>query len=553
MKTPTFSHFPPGFRTHRTACLLVTVSLLLLAAGTSAKAQSTWTGAGTDDLWTTAANWNPSGSPAAGAAIRFDGSTGLQLNNTLGTTRTIGSLTFTADQTAAVTINTVVGTPLTFSPGTVISVAAGSHQFVGTGVGTSGSSRDMVFAGTTGNTFVFDIASEASFEIRGRLGNSGTSSTNRNFEKTGAGTLILAGNSGGSSAWQHNLGTGFKIQNGILRFANGNAGGNSANNYIVSSGAALELSGGFTQTVSNGTYTLNGTGIGATGALRSISGNNLITAVNTATGSIALNSASTIGVDAGTLTLKKVISGPGSLTKVGAGTLVMGNTYSDNSTPFINTYTGATNVDEGTLIVDGTTDASSAVTVSNSGTALVVNGTINGTLTANASTTIRGTGTVAGAAAVSGNLNPGSSPGVLGFGSSLALAGTSVTTMEIAATGMVRGTDYDGINVGTSLGLDGDLLLDFGSIFANGTYIFDLFAVTGSTSGGFDSVALTGAYGSHPLSFGGGVWETSTNSGNETWSFSQATGDLTLTVIPEPRAALLGGLGLLALLRRRRK
>jgi hypothetical protein len=231
----------------------------------------------------------------------------------------------------------------------------------------------------------------------------------------------------------------------------------------------------------------------------------------------------------------------------------MGNTYSDNSTPFINTYTGATNVDEGTLIVDGTTHASSAVTVNNSGTALVVNGTINGTLTANASTTIRGTGTVAGAAAVSGNLNPGSSPGVLGFGNSLALAGTSVTTMEIAATGMVRGTDYDGINVGTSLGLDGDLLLDIGSIFADGTYIFDLFAVTGSTSGGFDSVTLTGAYGSHPLSFGGGVWETTTNSGNETWSFSQSTGDLTLTVIPEPRAALLGGLGLLALLRRRRK
>lgn len=40
--------------------------------------------------------------------------------------------------------------------------------------------------------------------------------------------------------------------------------------------------------------------------------------------------------------------------------------------------------------------------------------------------------------------------------------------------------------------------------------------------------------------------------GSNTWTFTEATGVLGLTVVPEPGAALLGGLGLLALLRRRR-
>ena len=42
-----------------------------------------------------------------------------------------------------------------------------------------------------------------------------------------------------------------------------------------------------------------------------------------------------------------------------------------------------------------------------------------------------------------------------------------------------------------------------------------------------------------------------TRNGDVDYSFAQSTGDLTITVIPEPAAALLG-LGLLTLLRRRR-
>jgi len=234
------------------------------------------------------------------------------------------------------------------------------------------------------------------------------------------------------------------------------------------------------------------------------------------------------------------------LTKTGAGTQILAGN---------NSYTGATNVDAGTLEIGsgGSTHATSAVTVSNAGSVLVVNGTVNGTLNASASTIVSGSGTVGGAATVSGALNPGNSPGVLSFGTTLILGSTSATTFEIASTGMVRGTDYDGINIGSSITYGGGLVFDFATTFGVGTYTFNLFDGFSGTSEDFDNVALSGAYGNVVFTPDNGIWSATTNFlEEETWSFSQSTGNLSLTVIPEPSAALFGGLGLLALLRRRR-
>lgn len=115
-----------------------------------------------------------------------------------------------------------------------------------------------------------------------------------------------------------------------------------------------------------------------------------------------------------------------------------------------------------------------------------------------------------------------------------------------------RGTQYDGVNVGTTLALGGALIFDIGAGLSSNT--FNLFDVIGATSGNFSSVSLTGFYGNETFGFDldSGVWTATTNAGNEVWTFTQSSGDLNLTVIPEPSAALLGGLGLLALLRRRR-
>lgn len=163
--------------------------------------------------------------------------------------------------------------------------------------------------------------------------------------------------------------------------------------------------------------------------------------------------------------------------------------------------------------------------------------------------TLGGNGTVGGATTVNGNLRPGTSPGVLTFTNSLTLAGTTATTMEI--NGTVRETGYDGVDVGTALTYGGTLTLAFGTTFGT-DQTFNLFDLFTSQSGSFSSVSLTGSYSGSLVDDGFGVWSATTNSGNESWVFTQSTGDLALTVIPEPSSALLGALGAMLLLRRRR-
>jgi fibronectin-binding autotransporter adhesin len=113
------------------------------------------------------------------------------------------------------------------------------------------------------------------------------------------------------------------------------------------------------------------------------------------------------------LTYAGAISGTGTLTKQAAGRLVLTGTH---------TYTGATTVSAGTLLVNGVIDAS-AVTVT--GGALSGNGTIKGPVIIQSA----------------GRLSPGPSIGTLTISNSLTLAGVSI--MELNATGrtndVVRG------------------------------------------------------------------------------------------------------------------
>jgi fibronectin-binding autotransporter adhesin len=219
----------------------------------------------------------------------------------------------------------------------------------------------------------------------------------------------------------------------------------------------------------------------------------------------------------------KALTGLGSFTQAGAGTTTL---------TLANTYQGGTTVTAGTLLVNNTTDSGTGtgdVTVANGGT-------------------LGGSGIISGATSIDGNLRPGTSPGVLSFTNSLALTATSTTTFEIDGTN--RGSQYDGVNVGTTLVLDGALVFDLGTtLLSNAT--FNLFDVTGGTSGDFVTVSLAGDMGAGSFDFDeSDVW--SLNQGGNTWTFTQSTGDLSFAVIPEPSSALLGGLGLLALLRRRR-
>jgi autotransporter-associated beta strand protein len=242
-----------------------------------------------------------------------------------------------------------------------------------------------------------------------------------------------------------------------------------------------------------------------------------------ATGNV-LQSGSTVTVDSssGSFTLGSALTGTQSLVKDGSGTTTLNAT---------NTYSGTTTVSSGMLLVNS----------DNSGA--------TGDVTVESGATLGGSGIIGGATTIQlgGFLAAGNSPGILSFDGDLTLDAGSSTVMEISGT--TRGFEYDGIDVGGQLTYGGALTLTSDTLIASGVY--ELFGLVTET-GNFSSIILSGtAYTNNAFSQFGDVWTVTV--GDETYTFSQLTGDL--TVVPEPGTyALLGGLLALGsvMLRRRR-
>ncbi len=221
-----------------------------------------------------------------------------------------------------------------------------------------------------------------------------------------------------------------------------------------------------------------------------------------------------------------VISGNGGFIVDGPGTVVLTGSA---------TYSGATAVNSGSLLVETFLPNTSGVTVA-------------------AGATLGGSGSISGPVSMAGSVSPGASGGfgTLSF-SSLSLTGSSTTLLGIGGTG--RGASYDAIDVSQSAGLSygGDLSLSFSDVFGDGTS-FGLFGFTGSPSGSYASVTASGSYGALTFSNSGGVWTAAATNG-QTFTFTEATGSL--VIVPEPVSVVLAGIGaslaaLVALRRRRR-
>ncbi len=277
--------------------------------------------------------------------------------------------------------------------------------------------------------------------------------------KSDTGTTILSGASA-------NTYTGATTVNaGTLRIEKAGALGSTASGTSVNAGGTLAL-GGTGTTFDAEDLTLNGSGVGANGALRNVAG------ANTWTGTVALASASTVGVDGGTsLGLSGVISGTGALTKAGTGTLTLAGT---------NTYTGATAINAGTVVIsseanlggptagpltlDGGTlrtvtstvtidDANRSVTIGTGGgtfdtnSDLMISNAVGGTgaLTkaGTGTLTLSGSNTHSGSIAIDAGtltVNSGSALGdsaavTIGTGATLNTAGVSETVGSIAGAG----------------------------------------------------------------------------------------------------------------------
>lgn len=376
---------------------------------------------------------------------------------------------------------------------------------------------------------------------------------------TGGGTDNLWGTSGNWTVAPVN-GNSLTFSGTTRQTNTNNTGINSIGTLTLSNGGwDIDLNGTVTMTTINATgsskltgnvtftggsprtITLNGTSttLEITGQLSLSRANNVLDLQVNGSGNTLLVGSLTMGASGG----NKTISGTANVTVTGAVTEGMSGT-----TAFVKNG-------EGTLTFNGSYTSDSLTTV-NGGT-MLINGNASaatGTFTVGASGTLGGIGTVGGATTVSGTLRPGQTVGSMTFQNTLALAGS--TFMEIdgtAGAGATGGHDFvnlTGIGAAGALTYGGSLTLDIGALFSSGSYTWNLFDFA-SESQTFSSITLADQYSGTLLDGNtDGVWNLT--SGTDTWTFTESTGVLGLTVIPEPSAALLGGIGFLLLLRRRR-
>lgn len=393
-------------------------------------------------------------------------------------------------------------------------MSGGTLQYTGTSVT---SDRGWRAANTAGNVFEVTGAATNLTLTGGFSDNDGDAGDTGSFTKTGSGTLTLTGVAAGN-----NLTVRAIANQGTLALAStGTATFGRFDSAVVNTGATLQMG----SAAGNASQITNTTGSGVevnAGGTLDILGSQSIVALNsTVTGGTITSS--TAGSKTVTVNSNTINSSFGGVIENGSGTLALTKSGALTTLTLsgVNTYTGATTVSSGTLLINGSL-AGTAVSVANTGI-------------------LGGTGTIGGATtfAAGSKLSAGdNSASLLTFSSTLDI---SAAANDSAAFVFTLGTASDRVNSG-ALTLGSGLLnvADFsftaGSGFGAGTYtLFDATSIVGTMAGS----GLTGTLGGFD------------------YVLSIAGNDVVMTVsaIPEPStfAALAGvlTLGLAACKRRR--
>lgn len=412
-----------------------------------------------------------------------------------GTTLTAGSLQLGHDSALGTGTATLRG-------GTI--AAVDSARTIGNAVTIGGNfmiagSQDLTFTGNInlgGATRTITVNNTGTTTFAGAV----TEPWYSGLTKAGTGNLVLSGDNSFTARATVNAGT--------LTLAHDHAlGATGTWGNAVASGATLALTNNIT--VTEGQFTLRGAGVGGGGALRNVSGDNVLaaavtlgasTAFNADSGSLAvtgqmnLGSGSLTTEGAGNITLSGALTNSGGITHAGPGTLTLGGTAA-------NSFSGTLAVQDGTValaktagvnaigggavvIGDGAGGAGSAALRLEAGNQIadyagLVTVNADGVLQVNDFTesinTLGGTGLVD--LTTSGYLTVGINSGSSSFGGSLAGTGT----LEKAGSGTLTFTsdlDFAGtlklsggtlalagvdVSAGTLL-VTGNSIIDFGGI-----------------------------------------------------------------------------------------
>jgi fibronectin-binding autotransporter adhesin len=395
--------------------------------------------------------------------------------------------------------NSALGTgTFTIGGGTVAAVTAArtiTNSVSITNDFTIGGSQDLTFSGGInlgGGTRTITVDNTATTTFSGVVSEPWYSG----FTKEGAGNLVLSGSNTFTAPVAVNAGT--------LTLANNNALGTSTWGNTVADGATLALTNNIT--VTEGQFSITGTGVSGAGALRNVTGTNTLAAAVNLGGDTTFNAvAGTLSVSGqidlgagntlttaggGNTTLSGVITNTGGITKTGSGVLTLSGSGA-------NSFTGTLAVNDGTVALakaagtnavasaavnvgDGSGAAGSAVLRLDASnqiadyTGLI---TINsdGVLQVNNFTesidTISGTGLID--LSTSGYLTVGVNSGSSTFGGTIAGTGT----LEKAGSGTLTFTSN--IDFGGTLTLSGgtlalsDISLTAGTLLVTGNSIID--------------------------------------------------------------------------------
>ena len=519
----------PKFTPHFLSLAAISVTL----TAPSVHAGQIWDGGGTNNNWTSPANWDGNVTASTGLAVNFEGELRTAVNVSLNADTIINGINFTNDgtagktagfsltgnrliqnnniQTTAVTSSTItdtIGIDMILNGNRSITTRT-NHNLTITGVISQDATtnRNLTKLGVatltlsnTDNTFAGQFLSDAGTTQVTKLADNGTASS------LGAGSSSIRLGSNNTATLEY-IGTTDSSANKVFQIGT-NVVDNTGNAAIVNNGT-----GKLTFTANN----FNSNAGGAVTVARSLTlGGSYTGAANEITG--VIQDHNTAG------------GGTVSLTKTGDSTWALSGA---------STYTGATNVTGGVLAVNGSL--------------------ANTSTTIGTGSTLQGSGSIGGSVTVQDG-------GILAAGNSIESLATGALTLEALSTFAYEIDNDAAANVAGDLtAVYGNLIIDSGNTanltlgeLGSGSWTIGekltLISYSGTWNGGLLDYAGTLADDS-TFTFSGMQWLFNYN---DTVAGTNYTDDLTgssfvtMTAIPEPSAALLGGLGLLALLRRRR-